>query len=52
MSHQQLVRAQCMDCAMPMFVPSNAGVEYSRCERCLRRYGQQLYLLLEFLKRS
>jgi hypothetical protein len=51
MSYQQHVRAQCLDCAVPMFVIGDVDGTATRCARCLRKYDQQLYLLREFLLR-
>ena len=50
MSYQQQVRAQCLDCAVPMFVIGDVDGTATRCARCLRKYDQQLYLLREFLQ--
>jgi hypothetical protein len=52
MSYQRHVRTMCLDCAAPMFVPGDAESACTRCERCVRKYDQQLYLLREFLMRS
>jgi hypothetical protein len=52
MAHQQHVRTLCLDCAVAIFVPDDSIVTCTRCERCLRKYGQQLYLLQQFLMLS
>ncbi len=50
MTNQQPVRTICMDCAMPIFVLAGSLPD-TRCPQCSRKYGQQLYLLSEFLMR-
>ena len=52
MTYQQHIRTLCLDCAVAIFVPDDAIITCTRCERCLRKYGQQLYLLQQFLMLS
>ena len=39
-----------MDCETPVFIPGDAERADTRCERCLRKYFQQLELLREFMR--
>jgi DNA-directed RNA polymerase subunit RPC12/RpoP len=48
MSYQQPVRTLCLDCATPFFASRDDIEAGTRCTRCLRRYKEQLYLLLDF----
>ncbi len=52
MSFQPHVRVPCLDCARPMFVLDDADAAPTRCERCYRKYEQQVFLLREFLQRA
>ena len=45
------VRVHCMDCATRVFVVTTDDV-CTRCERCTRKYEQQIYLLRKFLART
>ena len=52
MSYEQPDRTLCLDCAAP-FLATRADIEAgTRCERCLRIYKQQLYMLLDFSIRT
>jgi len=51
MSSQQYTRTLCWDCATPRFISGEMEAAGTRCERCVRKYDEQLYLLRAFLAR-
>lgn len=52
MNYHQPVRTLSLDCAMPFFASPDDIAAGTRCERCLRKYKQQLYMLLDFSMRT
>ncbi len=52
MSYQSHVRVPCLDCTMSMYVVDDVDAAPTRCERCHRKYAQQIYLLHQFLQRA
>ena len=49
MGFQPYVRTTCLDCSGSMFLTEDAVGTRTRCERCLRKYDQQMHLLRNFL---